>query len=111
MMFKCHCRDCQQVSGGPYAPVVAVSLKAFKITKGALQHHAATRLNGRHNLRGFCVKCGSRLTGAENPERDFIGITASSLHDPSWFTPTVDIFVCNAQPWDIMDPSLPKHHR
>jgi hypothetical protein len=21
-MLKCHCRDCQQLSGGPYTPVV-----------------------------------------------------------------------------------------
>jgi hypothetical protein len=108
-MLKCHCRDCQQLSGGPYTPVVAVRRKDLIITKGALQHYATTRLSGRQNLRGFCGKCGSRLTGGEDLERDIIGLTASSLDDPSWFKPTMDIFVCDAQPWDIMDASLPKH--
>ena len=111
MMFNCHCRDCQQVTGGPYLPVVLVPLRYFKITKGALQHYATTRLSGRHNLRGFCAKCGSRLTGGEDPARDFIGLTASSLDDPGWFKPTMDIFVCDAQPWDIMDAELPKHQQ
>ena len=29
----------------------------------------------------FCPKCGSRITGGENPERGIIGLTASSLDD------------------------------
>jgi hypothetical protein len=33
-MLNCHCRDCQQMSGGPYTPVVYVPAKAFRITKG-----------------------------------------------------------------------------
>ena len=70
MMVKCHCRDCQRVSGGPYAPVVVVPLKAFKITIGGLQHYVTARLSGRNNLRGFCAKCGSRLTLGEDPGRD-----------------------------------------
>lgn len=61
MMLNCHCRDCQQVGGGPYAPIVVVPLKAVKFSRGALQHYTTTRLSGRQNLRGFCAKCGSRL--------------------------------------------------
>src|SRR4051812_21756961 len=109
MMLKCHCRGCQQDFGGPYTPGVGLPPKAFKITKGALQHYATPSLAGGHNLRGFCAKCGSRLTGAENPERGFIGVTASSLDDPGWFKPTMDIFVCDAHAWDLMEPALPKH--
>jgi len=109
MMLKCHCRDCQQVSGGAYTPVVIVPLKAFKITRGALRHYATPSLAGGYNLRGFCPKCGSRLTGAENPESGIIGLTASNLDDPSWFKPKMDIFVCDAQAWNLMEPDLPKH--
>jgi hypothetical protein len=111
MMLKCHCRDCQQISGGPYVAVVVVPLRAFKITKGTLQHFATPSHHGGHNKRGFCAKCGSRLTGAENPERGIIGLTASSLDDPGLFRPAMDIFVAEAQPWDLMDPGLPKHER
>jgi hypothetical protein len=109
IMLNCHCRDCQQISGGPYTPVVVVPFKAFRITKGAVRHYATPSLAGGHNLRGFCGNCGSRLTGAENPERGIIGITASSLDDPSWFKPVMDIYVADAQSWDLMAPELPKH--
>jgi len=109
MMFNCHCRDCQRVSGGPYAPVLVFPLVAFKITKGELKRYATTRLSGKPNWRGFCANCGSTLTDGENAERNTIGVIATSLNDPSWFKPAMDIFVCDAQPWDIMDPQLPKY--
>jgi hypothetical protein len=51
------------------------------------------------------------LTGAESSERGIIGITASSLDDPSWFKPAMDIFVGDAQQWDLMEPGLPKHQQ
>jgi hypothetical protein len=36
-------------------------------------------------------------------------IYASSLDDPSWHRPTMDIFTSSAQPWDHMDPALLKY--
>ena len=111
LMLKCHCRDCQQISGGPYAPAVIFPFQAFKITKGELQRYGTPSLAGGHNLRGFCAKCGSQLTGAENPEKGIIGVVASSLDDPNLFKPQMDIFVSDAQAWDLMDPALPKHQQ
>ena len=111
LMLKCHCRDCQQVSGGPYVPAVILPIRAFKITKGTLQHYGTPSMGGGHNLRGFCAHCGSRLTGAENPEKGIIGVVASSLDDPSLFKPQMDIFISDAQAWDLMDPALPKHQQ
>jgi hypothetical protein len=37
-----------------------------------------------------------------------VGVTAGSLDDPSWFQPQMDIFMSDAQPWDQMDPAMPK---
>jgi hypothetical protein len=110
-MLNCHRRDCQQLSGGPNAPVVVASLQTFTVTKGALERFAITRLNGRQNLRGFCAKCGSRLTVGEDPERGIIGVMACSLDDPSWYKPEMDIFVGKAQVWHTMNPDLPKHQQ
>ena len=109
LMAKCHCRDCQITSGGPYSPAVIVPISAFRITKGTIQHFGTPSLAGGHNQRGFCPKCGSRLTGGESIEKGIIGLLASSLDDPSWFQPSLESFVADAQPWDPLDPSLPKY--
>jgi hypothetical protein len=105
-MLNCHCRDCQQVSGGPFTPVVYVPARAFRITQGSLRYYATPSVASGHNKRGFCPECGSRISGAESDRG--IGITASSLDDPSWFRPKMNIWVGDAQPWDLLDPNLPK---
>ena len=108
-MLNCHCRDCQQMTGAAFTPVVYLPAKHFRITKGTLRHYSTTSETSGHNLRGFCAECGSRLTGAES-ERG-IAIAASSLDDPSWFQPTMNLWVADAQPWDVLDPNLPRFDR
>ena len=100
-MFRCHCRDCQHITGGPFAPVVIVPKETFQLTRGAVQRHATRSDAMGDHIRGFCAACGSRLTGGESSEQTtIIGVTASSLDDPSWFKPQFDIWVADAQPWD-----------
>ena len=50
------------------------------------------------------------MTGAEfeNGDSSFVGLLAATLDDPSRFQPQMDIFVSDAQPWDEMDPAIPK---
>jgi hypothetical protein len=108
-MFECHCRDCQHISGGAYAPVVYLSKSAFAFTRGEPQHYSTESLKGGKNKRGFCVECGSRLTGAETAEA--LGIVAGSLDDPSIFKPVLAMHVADAQSWDRLDPAMPKFDR
>jgi hypothetical protein len=106
-MLKCHCRDCQRFSGGPYTPVV-VPFAAFKITQGEIQRYGTPSLAVGHNVRGFCPQCRSRVTGAESVGKGIIGQTASSLDDPGWSEAKLDLYVSDAQPWEQMDADLPK---
>ena len=39
---------------------------------------------------------------------DVVGVRVGSLDDPSGYRPTMDMFVASAQPWDHMNPELPK---
>jgi hypothetical protein len=98
MMFKCHCRDCQHVTGGGFVPGLLVPTSVFRLTKGEVRYHFTPSLAGGRHKRGFCPECGSRITGGESDQRssEFIGITAGSLDDPSWFRPQMDFFVSDA---------------
>jgi len=110
MMFKCHCRDCQRVTGGGFVAGLLVPATAFRLTQGQLRYHFTPSAAGGSHKRGFCPECGSRVTGGEfdRPDSEFIGITVGSLDNPSWFHPQMDLFVSEAQPWDHMDPAIPK---
>jgi hypothetical protein len=50
------------------------------------------------------------VTGGKNTEHatDIAGVTAGTLDDPGLFAPQMDIFVSDAQPWDLMDSDFPK---
>jgi hypothetical protein len=88
-----------------------MSADSLKFTRGIPRYHfTESAMVGRHK-RGFCPECGSRLTGGENREgtTGFVGISAASLDDPSEFRPGFHIFTSEAQPWDYMNPTLPKY--
>jgi hypothetical protein len=106
-MLKCHCRDCQRLSGGPYTPVVYVPKRTFRVTSGTIKYFETASEAGGPHIRGFCANCGSRVTGGEYPGSAGIGMTASSLDDPSWFKPAVEMWASDAQPWDKLDSALP----
>lgn len=109
-MFQCHCRDCQRSTGGPFVAALLVPLKAFAFVKGAPTYHAVPSARGGTNTRSFCGVCGSRLTGGQRGGHwPFIGITASSLDDPSVFKNEMHLFVSQAQPWDRITDGLPQH--
>ena len=106
LTVNCHCRDCQQATGGAYVSVVVVPQHALKIT-GEVKYYYSLNDNGDPVSRGFCMNCGSHLLGRPAvPE--ILTIYAGTLDDPSWYKPTMDIFTNSAQPWDHMNPELPK---
>ena len=104
---NCHCRDCQKATGGAYVRVLAVPADSLKIT-GDVKYYDSRADSGHTFSRGFCPNCGARLFGKSSGMPAIIAITAGSLDDPSRFKPSIDFFTSSAQPWDHMNPQLPK---
>lgn len=105
-MGICHCRDCQQATGSAFAAAMLVPQNAVTIT-GNVTYYNVTGDSGSIVSRGFCPICGSRLF-SKPPIPELMGIMAGSLDDPSWFKPQAEIYVASAQPWDYLNPDLPK---
>jgi hypothetical protein len=106
-MGNCHCRDCQQASGGAYNAAIGVPRNAVTIT-GDVKYYESKADSGSMAKRGFCSNCGSRLFSMPPFAPDLMVITAGSLDDPSIFKPGMDIYTGSAQPWDHMNSALPK---
>jgi hypothetical protein len=104
---NCHCRDCQKATGSAYVPALAVPADALKIT-GTVKYYDNRADSGNTFSRGFCPNCGARLFGKTSGMPQFMFVTAGTLDDPSRFKPAMDIFTASAQPWDHMNPALPK---
>jgi hypothetical protein len=104
----CHCRDCQRQSGTAYVAAVRMRSAAFRITQGTPKHYAAKSDAGNDIHRVFCGDCGAPLYVQVSTRPDMVGIRVASFDDPGFFKPEADIFVKSAQPWDHMNPALPK---
>ncbi len=111
-MLHCHCRDCQRASGGPFSSFFVLPKDAFHIVHGALHFYDSPSQPGGKTQRGFCPDCGSPVT-AESPAsgRPIVAVYAASLDDPSWFKPQMNVWTCDAYPWDEMNPALPKFEK
>ena len=106
--INCHCRDCQRASGTAYASVLRVPAASFRVIKGEARFYSVKADSGNTVSRGFCAECGSPLFSRLSGMPEVVGVRAGSLDDPSWHRPAIDIFTASAQPWDYMNPDLPK---
>lgn len=111
MMLHCHCRDCQQSSGGPFSSLVVVPKEAFKLLQGELRFHDSPSEAGGMTRRGFCPDCGAPILGKPDAARHIVAIRTASLDDPSWFSPQMDVWTCDALSWDQMNSALPKFEK
>jgi len=105
----CHCRDCQHQSGSAFIAAMRVPAAGFRITKGEPKLFVTASDAGNAVTRAFCPECGCPLFIRVSARPDIVGLRVGSLDDPSAFRPEADIFVKSAQPWDHMNPELPKY--
>lgn len=103
--LMCHCRDCQRVSGGPYAPIVFLPEASLDV-KGPVSYFESKGASGKTIARGFCPECGSHLFGRLERLPGLLSIRAGTLDDPSLFKPTLHIHASQAAPWDLVDGSI-----
>jgi hypothetical protein len=85
-----------------------MAANAVKLTKGQPRHFEKAAESGNIAKREFCPVCGTPLFASSSAAIGYIGVKAASLDHPSWFKPEADVWVASAQPWDCLDPGIPK---
>jgi hypothetical protein len=111
LMLHCHCRDCQQSSGGPFSSFVIVPTEGFNLWQGSLRFHDSPSHAGGKTHRGFCADCGSPIVAKSDSVPQFAAIRTASLDDPSLFKLQMDVWTSDAHSWDPMNPALPKFEK
>ena len=106
--MNCHCRDCQRETGSAYVPVLGVPAATFRVIQGSPKFFDVKADSGNITRRGFCADCGSPLFGLPGVSGEMVTIRVGSLDDPSGYRPSQDVYTSRAQPWDYMNPDLPK---
>jgi len=90
---------------------VIVPTEAFKLTNGSPRFHDSPSEAGGKTHRGFCSDCGSPIVVKADAAPKFDAVRTASLDDPSWFKLQMDVWTCDAHPWDQMNPALPKFEK
>ena len=108
IVWKCHCRDCQRLTGSAFTTTVIVPASAFTYTQGEPTEAGTQTPTGKMKYEGFCSACGCPVASRAEEFPDFRPISAASLDDPSGLEPVAEIWTASAQPWDVLNPALPK---
>jgi hypothetical protein len=103
---RCHCRDCQYISGGEPAVVIAVARGALRI-QGEPRVFRSKADSGVAVFRSFCANCGTPLFAGNENNSGFIAVKLGSLDDPPKFAPAIHTWTSSAQPWHHIDPDAP----
>lgn len=80
---RCHCRECQYITGGHPNTVFGLPADGFKYTKGTPQKFARTDLP-TPVTREFCAVCGTHIAGRPQ-QAPIVNLKVGTLDDPSIF--------------------------
>ncbi|MGC2199180.1 MAG: GFA family protein [Stellaceae bacterium] len=108
IVHACHCRDCQRLSGGPFAINLwvessfvepgPVAPKSFRLAAGSGKPHDVF----------FCETCGTTVWSRYHiAPGDCVFVRAGTLDDPAAVSPDVHIFTRTKLPWLELPKGVP----
>ena len=98
-MFRCHCRDCQQLTGTGHSEMTPLLADSFSMSEGGKQYQMQGG-SGLATYSWFCPNCGSPLARRSERRSEFVYVHAASFDEPSKYAPEKSIYSDAAQVWD-----------
>jgi hypothetical protein len=109
---NCHCRQCQQQTGGTSVVNGFVEADHVELLQGELTEHTVKTGSGGPHVICRCAQCGSALWSFyPRLGRLGLGFRAATLDDPASVRPTAVIFVSEAMPWVAHPEDIPVFER
>jgi len=103
---NCYCTDCRRASGTGHCSHMGVPGDGYAVT-GALKSFEKPADSGNVVARSFCPTCGSAVHSTNSGMPGMIFVRASSLDDPSAFSPAMTVYASRAPEWDAPPAGLP----
>ncbi|WP_374414845.1 GFA family protein [Novosphingobium colocasiae] len=105
---NCHCRQCQQQTGGTSVVNAFYEGERFVLVQGAFREHIVTAGSGGPHTICRCSACGTAvLSFYPRMGRLGAGLRVGTLDDASWVTPDAVIFTGEAMPWVAFPAGIP----
>jgi hypothetical protein len=103
----CHCSQCRQAQGGPFATNIPVNTSAFELQAGADLITAYESSPGK--TRSFCRRCGSPLFSQRASLPGVLRIRAGLMEGPLDTQLGWHIYTGSKANWWHIDDDLPQH--
>ena len=105
----CHCSQCRQAQGGPFATNIPVDTSALTFTRG---EELITRFESSPGkVRAFCAQCGSPVFSARDSMPGVLRIRAGLLQEPVPSRPGFHIYADSACSWWPIQDDLPQYQQ
>ncbi len=106
LMANCHCSDCRQASGSPFATLIFMKNEDVKITGkvSKFDHKVET---GNVLTKHFCPHCGSQMFGTNEARPTMIGLRAGSINEHEYVKPQFNVYTSSKLESTVLDPKLP----
>jgi hypothetical protein len=96
-VYRCHCKDCQRHSGGPFSMSMVIDPETLEVS-GELAHYDKTADSGRVIRQFFCPVCDTRVYHQPMTSPQLV-LKPGTLDDLSWAVPVGSIWTASAMPW------------
>ncbi|WP_166359428.1 GFA family protein [Pseudomonas akapageensis] len=103
----CHCSDCQKQSGSAFSVNLLMPADGFKVEGASLGCYTKAGGSGLPVKRYFCTGCGSALYSDIATMPGVLAVKAGTLAYPASATPNLHLWCASAQPWVVIDRTLP----
>jgi len=107
IMFQgnCHCSDCRQSSGSPFATLVFMAKDSVKIT-GETKSFSHEVDSGNTLTKQFCPNCGSQMFSG-NSANPALGIKAGTINEGEHVKPQFNVYAGSKMDCTILDEAIP----
>lgn len=102
---NCHCSDCRQSSGSPFATLVFVDADDIKIT-GETKSFSHKVDSGNTLTKQFCPNCGSQMFSS-NSANPVFGIKAGTINEQAEVKPQLNVYAASKMDCTLLDDSIP----
>ncbi|TGL67883.1 GFA family protein [Leptospira kmetyi] len=102
----CQCRDCQLRSGTGHGSYLTFPSRNEMSISGDATHWEVKGDSGNIKIHSFCPVCGTPVYLRFAAMPDLIAIHATSLDEPSLFSPQALTYSVRGLAWDKIDPYL-----
>ena len=103
----CCCNDCRKATGAGHSTIAGFPEGNVEIT-GETSSYSNKGNSGGTVTRHFCGTCGSRLFSKVDADAGLTIIQCGTLDDASAIVPQLVFYHKDQQPWDYLNPDLPK---